>query len=116
MGVFSGNICRTRLFLEYAGLFIHHMMNFLTWRGVRSPVMHRGRSLTVFSASLFGINWMLGPSPVYGLTRIPCRHFDDLDPSQSCDERQDGVAGSCPCRGNFRILTSHPLTFPWGWN
>ena len=38
---------------------MHHIMNFFTGRGVRTHVMHKCRSWTVFSASLLGFNGML---------------------------------------------------------
>ena len=37
---------------------MHRIMNFRTGSGVRTQVMHRGRSWTVFSASLFGVDGM----------------------------------------------------------
>ena len=38
---------------------MHRIKNFLTERGVCLHVMHRCRYWTVFSASLFRVNWTL---------------------------------------------------------
>ena len=35
---------------------MHRIINFRTGSGVRTEVMHRGRSWTVFSVSLFGVD------------------------------------------------------------
>ena len=59
MGVLPGKISQKQLFLENAEPFMHQIMNLLTELGVRAYVMHRCRSWSVFSASLFGVNWML---------------------------------------------------------
>ena len=35
---------------------MHHIMNFRTGSGISTQVMHRRRSSTVFSATLFGVD------------------------------------------------------------
>lgn len=56
MGVLLKKISQKQLFLENARYFMRHIMNFRTGSGVRTQVMHRRHSWTVFSASWFGVN------------------------------------------------------------